>query len=847
MDLPEHLTRKIKDGNICLVLGAGCSLTSTNGNREKIPSAGKFCEIVCETAGLPYNGENPREVFQAVKSPIGPLSEQDLKKLYLEYFTNCIPSEEMNDLVGYTWRRIYTFNIDDVLRNTQRAKRVQKHYLINALRERRSPWRNFSECQIVQLHGSAEEFENGVIFSREEYAKELHRKSGWYESLGEDFSNHSLLVIGSSLDEPILEYHLSAFNDSYSDAGRSYLITPDQPTEVKKLSLKSTGFVHLEGTLSALVDALKMTFSDGLSPRQIKGSIEVSNRNSVSDYDIEGLRSFFPLDRATVVRNKSFQDASKVSLGRKFYDGYGPDRYTVAMNIPAALRQDAGLDRDVWDEFNRGALGVCLLGESGSGKSTFTYKTLMGTKHAQHAPVYLYKDNATPINAALLALERYLSQENKEFGIVLVDDLHIYAESIGELWSNNRLRRVRVLTSARKSEWHSRIKRALGPDARVLEYQRFEGADIDSLIDQLTANYPSPKFTKLSQEEKQVKFKKSKRQLLVALREATSSEVFDDTIRDEFDRIQSEDGRLLLSIICWATIARVGITKGSCQSIYSKLGVGSSFSAAMSQIDGIVGENSKNRIVARHELFANFIIETLLNVTRLTRSLEAYFDYFSGFEMPIILKMDRLDGQLFKFILGNRNIYRTFDRAGHVKAGSELFERYSIEFQLDGHFWLQYALYLRRLDQQSDALRALETSVDAYQDNVFARHALAQQKLIVASLSNNYGSSEKKLISEAIDELREQHEITSARPWRANSEEYPIVTLANHHIDALYKLGRVEDAREQSKLYFNEIEEFSRSAVSGEYLKSTRERMIKFATLGTWNSPHRSKGQIDFR
>lgn len=226
MELPAHLLKQIENGNVCLVMGAGCSLTSSNGIPEKIPSTERFCEIVCGAAGLPYSGENPKDVFQAVRAPSGPLSNTDLKQLFVDHFTNCLPSPEINDLVGFVWRRIYTFNVDDVLRNTRKANRVQKLLPINAMREGRTEWRNFSECQIIHLHGFAGEFENGVIFSREEYARELHKRGRWYESIGEDFSNHTLLVIGSSLDEPILEYQINIFSESYSDAGRSYLITP---------------------------------------------------------------------------------------------------------------------------------------------------------------------------------------------------------------------------------------------------------------------------------------------------------------------------------------------------------------------------------------------------------------------------------------------------------------------------------------------------------------------------------------------------------------------------------------------------------------------------------------------
>ena len=202
---------------------------------------------------------------------------------------------------------------------------------------------------------------------------------------------------------------------------------------------------------------------------------------------------------------ESFHTTSKTTLARKYFDGYGPEVFTIASSIPATLRQDASLEKRVWQELSQGTLGVCILGEAGSGKSTFTHKVLFNVTNAKDIPVYLYRENAATFSISLLAMERYLSEINKDFGVVLIDDLHIYSDLLGELYSNNRLRRVRVLTSARKSEWHSRIKRAIGPDIKVLEYNRFESGDIDNLIDQLSAFYPSPAFTKLSREEKVLK------------------------------------------------------------------------------------------------------------------------------------------------------------------------------------------------------------------------------------------------------------------------------------------------------------------------------------------------------
>lgn len=268
--------------------------------------------------------------------------------------------------------------------------------------------------------------------------------------------------------------------------------------------------------------SLKRKFPNGLAPKHIGSGISPSKHSSLSADDIEGLRSFVPIDRVSISKNESFKKATKVSLARKFFDGYGPEVFTVALGIPAVLHQDIGLEKEIWKRFNGGDLAICILGEAGSGKSTFTYSTLINTENPEANPVFLFRENATSITVSLLALERHLNSIDCDFGVVLVDDLHIYSELLGEVYSNNRLRKVRILSSARQSEWYARISRSVGPEMKTLEYQRFDSNDIDSLIEKISTFYPSPTFTKLSRVEKYANFKKSKRQLLVALREATS-------------------------------------------------------------------------------------------------------------------------------------------------------------------------------------------------------------------------------------------------------------------------------------------------------------------------------------
>lgn len=839
MSLPGHLLEVIRQGKACLLLGAGTSLSSTRtkpgGRFPKIPSTADLCKEVCRRAGFSYGGEGPRDVFEAVRSPVGPLSDGDLKAIFSDAFLECIPSQEMNDLVTFSWRRIYTFNVDDVLRNTRKDQRAQHLRFINAMRERRMEWGGLAECQCVYLHGFAGEYENRVIFSREDYARELSQSGGWYDRLGEDYVANTIIAIGTSLDEPILDYHIRRLGNG-SATGHSYVVTPNKPSQINLASLKNRGFHHIEMDLSGFIKAIRKEFPKGIRPTEVPSEIETRGLKLTSE-DIEGLRSLFPILHADVIKRADFVNAQVGTLARKFFDGYGPELVTVAKEIPAQLSQDKRLASQLYELIKSGTRGICVIGEAGSGKSTFLVRALMYSSGGLGCPVFRYTESSTPIESTLLAYEKYLEAEGHAFGVVLIDDFQLYAEQISELFGAGRLLKVRVVCSARKSEWNGRLYRYVASYFKNLAYERFVEADIKPIVDQLSRYYPSPTFTKLPEAEKIKKFARSGKQLLVALREATKSERFDDTIRDEVASLEDSSARLLLAIICWATVARVGIKLSMCEVIFGILGGGNDFSKAFSNLSGIVDQNFSGRIVARHELYAQVIVEQIIGADDLIRVIDGYFEYFSRFDMPVLKTLDKVDAQLFKYSLNYRNIFSVLDRLKRRGDGAMIFERYSVAFQLDGHFWLQWGLYLRKLGQQRAALDKFENSIDAFPESGFARHALAQQKLIVASTADVYGPLERRLVDQAVEELLLQHNTSEAAPWRMASEEYPMVTLSKHHLNCLVRHGLRDEAREAAKKYFTELESMHRRLPHSDYITSARESAFRYFTVGTWDTP----------
>jgi len=199
---------------------------------------------------------------------------------------------------------------------------------------------------------------------------------------------------------------------------------------------------------------------------------------------------------------------------------------------------------------------------------------------------------------------------------------------------------------------------------------------------------------------------------------------------------------------------------------------------------------------------------------------------FTKFDVPVIKSVGRQDGLLFRFVLNHNFLRRLFQVKGARSVPGEIYSRFEVEFQRDGHFWLQYGQYLSSMGLYEEALPVLEKSIHAFPENEYATHALADVQLMVAAKAPSWNSSVMELIGHAVATLEELHARRSDL-----SDQYAIVTLAEKHVAALINHGRVDAAKEAAKRYFEEIGKI-RSQDRGRLLEATRTRLLHFLTHG---------------
>jgi tetratricopeptide (TPR) repeat protein len=250
----------------------------------------------------------------------------------------------------------------------------------------------------------------------------------------------------------------------------------------------------------------------------------------------------------------------------------------------------------------------------------------------------------------------------------------------------------------------------------------------------------------------------------------------------------------------------------------------------MDSLAGIVMPGSGGRLFARHELYVRHLVDNVSPLESVVDVIVELLRTFTKFKEPIVRNVGRQDSLLFKFLLNHNFNVDLAKRRGDIPGGLRIYQTFEVEFQLDGHFWLQYGQYLVSMGRLEAALGVLNKSIQAYPNNPYAAHAYADLQLRVACERPRFDAVTVELIGDAVKSLEEQH---ARGNWE--SDQYPIVTLSERHIAALIKHQQAEQARVLATKYFRQLEEIARRNPA-DAIQQARERLAHFLTSGDWFS-----------
>ncbi|WP_419307790.1 SIR2 family protein [Chromohalobacter israelensis] len=821
------LLRAIRRGEAFLVLGAGASATSDSKKQKPILQGKGFAERIAEMAGLKYSGEALTKVLSAALKDR--ISKAQLNALIQEEFLHCKPSKELCDLLRYTWWRLYTWNLDDTVENFRQSPQTLKIY--NGMMDQVLPNRDPSFLQIVHLHGEAARVEQGYVLTERDYNDALIRGHPWYKQLAVDYTEKVPVFIGSQLNEPVLSLELERARPTDEPGlGRAFLVSPDEFTEIDIADLNARGISLINGYLSDFVDFLHAELgASSFSPKDVESERndlgrEIVKRVSVKSADLPSIQSIKVIvDGEGVLRIMRIDESKYKAVARQFLEGRPPNWEIINSDIPVELAQVRPLYERLIEAYNADARFLIAYGQSGSGKTTALMQSLLRF-HAEYEsiPIYEVGGDVPSLRDAVHFLVRLHPDEKI---MVFIGETFVFGDSLAEDILSVAANKVLFVGDARTKEWKNHISRRLtGVNLRSFEFQRFEREDYPRLSAAILKYVPAPRFHKLSHKQRLDEFDRSKKQLLIALKEATHSRKFKEVIKEEFNSLSHEDVKLCFLIVGVSTLARSGISEGMAREAYEALSTSIPFKSATSELEGIVNSDRNGRLVARHESYVRYIIDNIADLSLLKGAVTEMLRVFVKYSVPVIKSVGRQDGILFRFLLNHDFMREAFRRRGEAGYPVDIYKEFEIPFQRDGHFWLQYGQYFSDLEDFESALSVLEKSIQAYPENDFAAHALADMQLRVAAQASSWSEYTIELVDSAVKSLKWLHKNRVDK-----TDHYPIVTLAERHVLALLKHGHKGDAVDAAKEYFRDIEAMQQSSAK---LSETKRKLLVFLTRG---------------
>ncbi len=240
-----------------------------------------------------------------------------------------------------------------------------------------------------------------------------------------------------------------------------------------------------------------------------------------------------------------------------------------------------------------------VLGAGGAGKSTVLRRLGAALRQAGKQ-VFLSDGTQRPKVADVVTSLRGFPDR----GVLLIDNAPLLGFVFLELI--DALARMDVppvvVFAARYNLFERQLRNLVtNPDLSLHEVPDLSDPDIESLLRTLQQNRQLGVLEALSHKERVHELKvRAKKQILVAMREATRGLGFDDIIKSEFDEIESREARLLYLCAALGTSELLDLTREqwlACAAVPPAEATG----ILRRQLRGVLHENTDTgRIVARH-------------------------------------------------------------------------------------------------------------------------------------------------------------------------------------------------------------------------------------------------------
>lgn len=824
----QYLKDSISNGELIVFIGAGASKSSLNDNNEYIPDGAKLSEKICQKIGIPYHGEALSKVYSAATDILG---EMKLIKLLEEEFKYCKYSDDYKGLARLPLKRIYTLNIDDCIENAIRRSDTNSRLDVKNRNDFITEYSYLNKVKtLVKLNGDINRPDQGFIFSAQEYARNMTKHVNWYGELAKDMHTYTFLFIGTKLDEPLLEYHLELFkkNNNVSTSTKSYVLTPSA-TEIEKLSLKQNNLEHISGTLSDFISYIDNQFSGKIpSNEDIARNINPYMIQNDRLINIELANCITPVNLRNLMSRRSNEEP--LTTVKEFYRGFKPTWTDIIDDVPAVLKKTNDYIKSAFGTNNKPCELFVIYGVAGSGKSTALKQIALHLSNQKDHKVYFIDNIYEKLTDVLAYLDSIHSQP---YYICIDRIINNRYQELSEIINKRTTKAIFIITE-NTTLWERKAKAVLGQSTTsYLNISTIESEDVDNILEKIKefGNWTILGKMSLQDRRKELTDKASK-QLLIGLLEATSGYGYQEIIIKDFNSITSVDERNLLLLASIPALENFPCNEESLGRALSYLNPNfkSSVAYLSGNLKGILKYNN-GQITTRHSTYSKGIFDINENNTLKESLLIAYINSFIKYQYPIVKNISTREGSIYKHLVNFRFLMRFLNNNETIILS--LYSRFEKSLEREGLFLMQYGLALRHYRHTFQSYEKLKLAASAFETSPHIEHALAHQKLILASESGNkHNLNRDDLFSEAEKTLTR---LSKVEAGHFKNDSYPIVTLSKGHINYLIYLNKIDEAKRVASDYFSMLTNHNEYR-SDPYLKKIATELLNYKLFNAWKS-----------
>jgi hypothetical protein len=656
------------------------------------------------------------------------------------------------------WRRIYTFNADDLLEKVYRDTTTVGLERIVAPAHYSERDGFLRKVQYIKLHGSIDEDRDLTFGIREYGIRSAGPADVWYQHFVEDYSTLPTLFVGTELDEQLFWQYIE-LRGAQGDRGpkvrrpKCLLVSPTVSKPNEEV-LARYNIIPVRTTAKEFfqwLDSNADTLSRENVLRLVDPTLEpalLAAEHGASTADVTTIEYFYSVFRAPIRPVNSRTRAT-------FLLGIPPTWDDIASDVDAPREVNEVLRGLLIKAIEQESFDVISVYSAAGGvKSTICKRVALDLVDEGHT-VYFSDGEIRPDPDRLYLYLRTL--EHRSF--LFFDNAGHDFALIAELWDRVKdlpTRPVLVLaTRSNDLAFRGYQLARIGRSYDEFAIPNLTAADIESILAKLDQHDLLGELKgRTHQQQVEIFRDKARKQILVAMREATSGRGFDDIIRDEFAHVEPREARVLYLVASLASDAEYGL---SVQQMITSMDLPPSQTQVLIEksLAGILiqQEYDPSKYQIRHPAIAHFVLEAAPREV-LTEAVIALLRTLSA---VLPQGRDRRWSRAFRAyrdIINHRRLHTMFSNRPDLVRN--IYEAIKPFYRDDGHYWLQYGSYEIEYGDNIDVAENYIGQADALLPHNRQVQTATAHLLMKKAATAQTAAAAKPLMEEAVALLRLQ-------------------------------------------------------------------------------------------